>query len=689
MKALFLLLLVTSFSFTFAQNIGDYRSKTTGNWSSSGSWEVYDGTGWVNTLSAPTSASTASPASSAVNVSTGSFSATATNSSYSLTLAPNATTVKAGDLLIVFWSDHEETANNISVTIPTGWTSIYNGAYHDSKHSAVAFYKVAVGGETSVTFVANNIDAEAVYVVYRINSGSYNGLPKGVYTEQGKTTDANPPNLDASDLVSGTKLWIATSHSHGLSENLTSAPSGFSNNYNITQGQTIRTASKLDAATSLDPGPFSNSSKDLGAGTVALSMVSKAKVTILNAHIITITANATANDVVVETGGTLTVNSTFNLDIASGKSLSVSGTIKLPGTSYIAGSGNFSLNTDATIEIGSADGISSGTSTGNIRISGTRTFGTLNSGAVNYVFNAASNQSIGNGMPIKAKSLTISGSGIKTFLNDNLDITLNLTINSSNSMVIPNLKEYSTGNLYFGSTIQLISYWAGTNALVPFSGSTSPFTYYKAPSNYKAYKSANFGSTTTGILLVGAAALPVALSNFTAKQTTDNNVSLAWVTSSESVNKGFSIERQEEGSGKFQSLGFIPSKAEGGNSQATLAYSFKDVTAKKGTNMYRLVQEDLDGKKTYSEVRVVKLNGQSVSMVFPNPSNGAVNISRTADGKKMNIQVIDQSGSIIRQVNNIADANYKFNIQKSGVYTIKMTYPETGEQSIQRIVVQK
>ena len=682
MKALFLLLLVTSFSFTFAQNIGDYRSNGTGNWSASGSWEVYNGSAWATATSAPTSASTASPV---VNVSTGSFSATATNNSYSLTLAPNVNTVKAGDLLIVFWSDHQK--NNRNVTIPSGWTSIYNDAYHVN-HSAVAFYKVAVGGETAVTFIANDIDNQAVYVVYRINSGSYNGLPIGNYEDLGNNV-ANPPLLDASALASGTKLWIAASHSHGLSgTDLTSVPSGFSNNYNITQGQTFRTASKLDAASSLDPGAFTGSTH-IGAGTVALSMVSKAKVSILNSHVITVTANATANDVVVETGGTLTVNSTFNLDIASAKSLSVSGTIKLPGTSYIAGSGNLSLNTDATIEIGSADGISSGTSTGNIRISGTRTFGTLNSGAVNYVFNAASNQSIGNGMPIKAKSLTISGSGIKTFLNDNLDITGNLTINSSNSMVIPSTKEYSAGNLYFGSTIQLISYWAGTLAPGPFSGSTSPFTYYKAPSNYKAYKSANFGITTTGILLVGAAALPVTLSNFTAKQTTDNNVSLAWVTSSESVNKGFSIERQEEGSGKFQSLGFIASKAEGGNSQTTLAYSFKDMTAKKGTNMYRLVQEDLDGTKTYSEVRIVKLNNQSVSMVFPNPSNGAVNISRTADGKKMNVQVIDQSGTIIRQLSNITDANYKLNIQKSGVYTIKMTYPETGEQSIQRIVVQK
>ena len=191
------------------------------------------------------------------------------------------------------------------------------------------------------------------------------------------------------------------------------------------------------------------------------------------------------------------------------------------------------------------------------------------------------------------------------------------------------------------------------------------------------------------ITINSAAALPVTLSSFTAKQTTDNNVSLAWVTSSESVNKGFSIERQEEGSGKFQSLGFIPSKAEGGSSQTTLAYSFKDVTAKKGTNMYRLVQEDLDGKKTYSEVRVVKLSSQSVSNVFPNPSNGAINISRTNDGKKMNLQVLDQSGRVISQVNNITDANYRMNISQSGIYSIKMMYPESGEQSIQRIVIQK
>ncbi|MFN0188987.1 MAG: T9SS type A sorting domain-containing protein [Bacteroidia bacterium] len=35
---------------------GDYRSKTTGNWSATSTWEMYNGTAWVNAVSTPTSA---------------------------------------------------------------------------------------------------------------------------------------------------------------------------------------------------------------------------------------------------------------------------------------------------------------------------------------------------------------------------------------------------------------------------------------------------------------------------------------------------------------------------------------------------------------------------------------------------------------------------------------------------------
>jgi hypothetical protein len=312
-----------------------------------------------------------------------------------------------------------------------------------------------------------------------------------------------------------------------------------------------------------------------------------------------------------------------------------------------------------------------------------------------------------------AISINISGSGTTASYNDNG--------NSNQTFTIPNLNEgYNRIVIVANNNNAGSSSTTGTSSYslsgVPYNVAVRRFDMFINGENVvdegRAHNSFSQGqplnsfsfnagfSANPNFTLVfdnlsyaananGAAALPVTLSNFTAKQTTDNKVALAWVTSSESVNKGFSIERQEEGSGKFQSLGFIASKAEGGNSQATLAYSFKDVTAKNGTNMYRLVQEDLDGKKTYSEVRVVKLSAQSVSNVFPNPSTGAINISRSNDGKKMNIQVLDQSGRVISQVNNIIDSNYRMNLPQPGIYSIKMMYPETGEQSIQRVVVQK
>jgi hypothetical protein len=200
------------------------------------------------------------------------------------------------------------------------------------------------------------------------------------------------------------------------------------------------------------------------------------------------------------------------------------------------------------------------------------------------------------------------------------------------------------------------------------------------------------GNTFVNYLsLSSAALLPVTLTSFTVKPAPNRTVSLNWATSSETVNKGFRIERQAGNiTGKYESVGFVSSKANGGNSQVDLYYNFMDVTPRnEETSYYRLAQEDLDGKTTFSEVRVVKLSGQTVSMVYPNPSNGAVNVSRTADGRKMNIQVLDMSGRMIQQFTNITDANYRLNISKSGMYNIKMSYPETGEQTTQRIVIER
>ena len=41
MKKILILLFFTYFSISYAQNIGDYQSKGTGDWNTPGTWEVY------------------------------------------------------------------------------------------------------------------------------------------------------------------------------------------------------------------------------------------------------------------------------------------------------------------------------------------------------------------------------------------------------------------------------------------------------------------------------------------------------------------------------------------------------------------------------------------------------------------------------------------------------------------------
>jgi len=94
-------------------------------------------------------------------------------------------------------------------------------------------------------------------------------------------------------------------------------------------------------------------------------------------------------------GSNLTLNVGANgVSVSSPYTLNVSG-ILVCGTNLITGIGAFALNTGSTLKIGSLDGISTSGATGNIQVTGTRTF----DNAANYEYNGASAQATGNGLP--------------------------------------------------------------------------------------------------------------------------------------------------------------------------------------------------------------------------------------------------------------------------------------------------
>ena len=85
---LLLLSLLTS-THIFAQNTGDYRTRSDGNWNSADTWETYNGAAWVNAATPPQGNSVR-----AINLKHGVIVVDATNVSSSTNPSTSASTTR-------------------------------------------------------------------------------------------------------------------------------------------------------------------------------------------------------------------------------------------------------------------------------------------------------------------------------------------------------------------------------------------------------------------------------------------------------------------------------------------------------------------------------------------------------------------------------------------------------------------
>ncbi|MEJ7658216.1 MAG: hypothetical protein WKG07_00620 [Hymenobacter sp.] len=98
--------------------------------------------------------------------------------------------------------------------------------------------------------------------------------------------------------------------------------------------------------------------------------------------------------------------------------------------------------------------------------------------------------------------------------------------------------------------------------------------------------------------------LPVTLTSFTATATPQGGALLRWTTASETNNRGFNIERQLGSEGSWTTIGFV---AAGSTTGSAYEYSDKSLASAPATDKayYRLRQEDLNGKTSYSPVAAI------------------------------------------------------------------------------------
>lgn len=113
-----------------------------------------------------------------------------------------------------------------------------------------------------------------------------------------------------------------------------------------------------------------------------------------------------------------------------------------------------------------------------------------------------------------------------------------------------------------------------------------------------------------------AATLPIEWSNFEAISQ-EKNIRLNWSTASEINNKGFDIQRSEDGK-TFKTIAFQVGK---GTSQSPQDYTFIDENVQAQTTYYyRLKQIDFDGTHAYSAIKTAFLKQQDfITHLTPQP----------------------------------------------------------------------
>ena len=123
-----------------------------------------------------------------------------------------------------------------------------------------------------------------------------------------------------------------------------------------------------------------------------------------------------------------------------------------------------------------------------------------------------------------------------------------------------------------------------------------------------------------------------------------------------------------------------------------LDYEYSDINNKaKGITQYRLRQVDFDGKHAYSPVRAVRAGSQKgKTIVYPNPSNdGRVNVVFADVNTIRDVSLMDMNGRIMKQWKGVANNNIQIDNLMAGFYTIRIIDTDTGEQTVEKIVVKK
>jgi Secretion system C-terminal sorting domain len=275
-------------------------------------------------------------------------------------------------------------------------------------------------------------------------------------------------------------------------------------------------------------------------------------------------------------------------------------------------------------------------------------------------------------------------------------------ISSSGPNCTSKVYAYATGDISSQKSLQ-ISVYVGSVApanLVAEAchivAANSASTYYETPSFTVSCTATIIyvlrrGTSSNGIcgggecgatFTVTGGPLPIKLTNFFAKRNTAS-VGLSWKTTSEINAKSFIIQRKT--GNEFFDVATIAATNKANGSM----YTYEDKNTNNSISQYRLKLVDMDGFIAFSEIRTVKGASGSVSdfIVFPNPSTGNAKVTVTDISESTDVQLLDYSGRILKNVSMNNKNTVDFNSLQSGMYLIRIVNKNSGETSTKKLNV--
>lgn len=126
--------------------------------------------------------------------------------------------------------------------------------------------------------------------------------------------------------------------------------------------------------------------------------------------------------------------------------------------------------------------------------------------------------------------------------------------------------------------------------------------------------------------IISNSALPVTFGEFGLKRHA-SFVDIHWTTLSEINNERFEVQRSSDGF-MYETIGEVDGEY---NSYIKREYDYQDEIRNNGIYYYRIKQIDLDGRYSFSEVRQIIFNEDSL-LIYPNPAQDYIHISSKQGG---------------------------------------------------------